>query len=135
MPIFAFGLMSPIPCKATSLVEGVMGSVVLAPPDSKVTDVGEISTTVAMKVMEFDKSASKSASGTAWGFGDAGASAGASGAGAFLHPAPSNKGAPRAMEKKATEPRRARHLGLWDGFRFFLMFFVSSVRAGRAAEA
>ena len=58
MPILAPGLMSPISCMAMSLVEGVMGSVDLTPSYSNVTDAGEISTIVAIKVMEFAKSVS-----------------------------------------------------------------------------
>jgi hypothetical protein len=58
MPILAPGLISPISCMDMRLVEGVIGSVDLAPSYSNVTDAGEISIIVAIKVMEFAKSVS-----------------------------------------------------------------------------
>ena len=125
MPILAPGLMSPISCMDMSLVEGVMGSVDLTPSYSNVTDAGEISTIVAIKVMEFAKSVSWSGSGVAWVDAGVGAIWGTAGSGAFWQPVTRHKSKQRAMDKTAIEPMNALGLGLSDGERFFfIMFFI-----------
>ena len=128
IPIFAFGLMSPISPMATSLVEGVMGSVFLTPSDSKVTEVGDISTIVAIKVMEFAMSVSKSTSGPACeassSAGEARggvATGGVAGAGAFWQPVPRPRSGHRAREKTNIDLRDALGLYLLDwGWGFFI---------------